>query len=105
MIEVFRAKIIEDDDEREAAMAVIAEREGYYRELFANESRPPRIKITFEGNNPLTVRILFSPVNGRVIVVNESSYSKADAAMKHAFKKLRRVAKNHFVKNKQRHRK
>lgn len=104
MIEVFRAKLIEDEKERESAMEVIAEREAYYVELFAHESRPPRIKVTYEGSNPLTVRILFAPVNGKTVVVNESGYGTADAVTKHAFKKLRRRAKNHFVKTKNRHR-
>ncbi len=104
MIEVFRAKLIEDEKEREAAMDVIEERESYYVELFAQESHPPRIKVTYEGMNPLTVRILFSPVNGKAIVINESGYGTADAVTKHAFKKLRRKAKNHFTKTKNRHR-
>ncbi len=104
MIEIFRAKVIEDEKEREAAMEVVAERESYYVELFAQESRPPRIKVTYEGVTPLTVRILFSPVNGKTIVVQESGYGTAAAVTKHAFKKLRRRAKNHFVKMKNRHR-
>ena len=104
MIEIFRAKVIEDEKEREAAMEVIAERESYYVELFAQESRPPRIKVTYEGSVPLTVRILFSPVKGKTVVVQESGYGTAAAVTKHAFKKLRRRAKNHFVKTKRRHR-
>ncbi|MEN8252269.1 MAG: hypothetical protein ABFQ53_01680 [Patescibacteria group bacterium] len=104
MIEVFRIGVIEDEKEREAALAVIEEREDYYKKLFENDSRPPRIKVTFEGKNPLTVRILFAPAKGKVVVVNESGYGKADAVTKHAFKKLRRVAKNHFVKTKKQHR-
>ena len=104
MIEVFRLKVIEDEKEREAVMAVIDERESYYQDLFASDPRPPRIKITYEGNNPLTIRILFSPSKGRVVVVNESGYGTPAAVTKHAFKKLRRVAKNHFVKTKKRHR-
>ena len=104
MIEVFKAKVIEDEKEREAAMEVIQEREIYYKELFANEARPPRIKVTYEGNNPLIVRILFAPVKGKATVVNESGYGTADAVTKHAFKKLRRRAKNYFVKMKKRHR-
>jgi len=104
MIEIFRAKIIEDEKEREAAMEVIAERESYYVELFAHEAHPPHIKVTYEGTNPLTVRILFAPTNGKAVVVNENGYGTADAVTKHAFKKLRRRAKNHFVKTKNRHR-
>jgi hypothetical protein len=104
MIEVFKLKVIEDEKEQEAVLDVIEERENYYRELFVNDSRPPRIKVTFEGNNPLTIRILFSPPKGKAVVVNESGYGKPDAVTKHAFKKLRRVAKNHFVKTKKRHR-
>ena len=103
MIEVFRAKIIEDEKEREAAIEVIEEREEYYKKLFANETHPPRIKVTYEGNSPLTVRILFAPINGKVVVVNGSGYSSADSVTKHAFKKLRRVAKNHFTKAKNHH--
>jgi hypothetical protein len=104
MIEVFKINIIEDEKERETAMAVIEEREIYYKELFANETHSPRIRVTYEGNNPLTVRILFSPSKGKTVVVNESGYGTADAVTKHAFKKLRRIAKNHFVKTKKRHR-
>ena len=105
MIEIFKAKIIEDEDEREAALAVITEREAYYTELFKNESRPPRIKVTYEGTSPLTVRILFfSTNNGKTVAVDTSGYGTASAVTKHAFKKLRRVAKNHFVKIKKSHR-
>ncbi|XLQ19573.1 MAG: hypothetical protein ACKUBY_03200 [Candidatus Moraniibacteriota bacterium] len=103
MIEVFRAKIIEDEKEREAALEVIAERENYYVELFANDARKPRITVKYEGASPLTVRILFSPPSGKTVVVNESGYGTADSVTKHAFKKLRRLAKNHFVKMKKRH--
>ncbi len=105
MIEIFRANIIKNKKEYTDAMKVIAERESYYVKLFAQESCPPRIKITYEGASPLTVRILFSPVNGKTIVVQENSYGTADAVTKHAFKKLRRRAKNHFIKVKKQHRK
>ena len=104
MIEIFRAKVIKDEKEREAVLEIIEEREIYYKELFAQEVHPPRIRVTFEGNTPLTVRILFSPAKGKSVVINESGYGSADALTKHAFKKLRRRAKNHFVKMKNSHR-
>jgi len=104
MIEVFKAKIIEDDDEREAAMAVIIEREVYYKTLFENASEAPRITVRYEGVRPLTIKIKFSPAFGRTIVIETYGYDAPSAVTKHAFKKLRRVAKNYFVKTKKRHR-
>jgi hypothetical protein len=104
MIEVFKLKVVGDEDDQKAVLKVIAERENYYRELFKNEPTLPRIKITYEGTRPLSIRILFAPARGKVVVVNQSGYGTASAVTKHAFKKLRRVAKNHFIKVKLRHR-
>ncbi len=104
MISVFRLKIVEDEKEREAVLDVIAGREEYYVNLFKNLKTPPKIAVKFEGNKPLTIRIIFDPVDGRRVAIDTQGYGTADSVMKHAFKKLRRVAKNHFVKVKKRHR-
>jgi hypothetical protein len=104
MIEVFKLKVVGNEDDQEAVLKVIAERENYYRELFKNEPTLPRIRVTYEGARPLVIRILFAPARGKVVVVNQSGYGTADSVTKHAFKKLRRVAKNHFIKVKLRHR-
>ena len=100
MIEVFKTGVIKDDVEREEALAVIDERREYYERLFAHTSQSPRISVRFEGARPLIVRIMFVPASGQVAVIDTPSYQSPAAAVKHAFKKLRRVAKNHFEKAK-----
>lgn len=104
MIEIFKTNVIESEEEREAAIEVIVKKEAYYTELFKSEKRPFKIKVRYEGKSPLVVRILFTPPNGKIVAIDTSGYGKADSVTKHAFKKLRRVAKNHFIKakNKQR---
>lgn len=104
MIEVFKLQLIEDDIERAKTLAVIVEREAYYEELFINTTRPPRITVRFEGTNPWQIRISFFPRDGRAVIIDTQGYNTADAVTKHAFKKLRRTAKNYFVKTKKRHR-
>lgn len=104
MISIFKAHVIEDERQREAALAVIAEREEYYQMLFAGASRPPEITVRYEGTRPLCIQIKFMPAGDKPVIIESQSYLGADAATKHAFKKLRRVAKNYFVKNKKRHR-
>ncbi len=98
MIEVFKTGVIVDESEREEALAVIDERREYYERLFAHSDRKPRIKVSFQGVRPMTVRIMFTPASGQVAVIDTPSYQSAPAAVKHAFKKLRRVAKNYFDK-------
>ena len=100
MIEISKLKVVDSEEEREAVLRVITERENYYRELFKNDPSLPRIKVTYEGARPLLIRILFAPARGKVVVVHQSGYGSADSVTKHAFKKLRRVAKNHFIKHK-----
>ena len=104
MIRIFKAKIIEDEEVREAALAVIAEREGYYKTLFADAKKMPKITVKYEGARPLMVQINFLPADGRMIVISTTGYGTADSVTKHAFKKLRRVAKNYFIKTKKSHR-
>ncbi len=104
MIEVIRLDHIEDETERAATAAVIAQRREYYERLFANSAHPPTITVRYDGRRPLEVRITFSPHNRPPVTITVPSYQTADAATKHAFKKLRRVAKNYFVKTKTRHR-
>lgn len=104
MIQVFKTHVIEDEKEREAALDVIAQREGYYCALFAGMPRPPEIAVRYEGARPLCIQIKFMPVGDKPVIITSQSYLSADAATKHAFKKLRRVAKNYFVKTKKRHR-
>lgn len=104
MIEVFKLKIIEDDHDRAATLAVIIERETYYETLFEHTHHPPRISVRYEGMRPWQIRITFLPVDGRAVVIDTQGYGSPDSVTKHAFKKLRRTAKNYFVKTKKRHR-
>ncbi len=104
MINVFKLKIVEDEKEQQAVLDVIASREEYYINLFKNSNTFPKITVKFEGNKPLTVRIIFDPSDGKRIAIDTKGYGKADSVTKYAFKKLRRVAKKHFVKTKKKHR-
>jgi len=104
MITVRGIHTITDEKERLSVLACIKERETYYLTLFANAKRPPKITLTFGGTNPRTIRITFNPPDARYVAIDAQGYGDTTALTKYAFKKLRRVAKNYFVKNKRRHR-
>ncbi len=102
MIEVHGMQVIEDEKEREAARAVIDERLPYYEKLFSREPRP-HMTLRYESQRPLVIRMKFTPPGKSPKVIVVESYSSADAATKYALKKMRRVAKNYFLKTKPRH--
>ena len=104
MIDVLGAQKIVDEEERRAALAVVAQRAAYYAQLFAEGGACPRITLQYEGVRPLRIRIKFMPPGAPPVIIDAQSYARADAATKYALKKLRRVAKNYFVKTKKRHR-
>ncbi len=102
MIDVIKAQNIEDEKEREEALAVIAARDAYYERLFAGAKHKPRITLRYEGGRPLQIHVKFMPPSGAPVVISVDSYLDAVAATKYALKKLRRVAKNYFIKQKAR---
>lgn len=104
MIVVQKEKIIEDEKMREIVLALISEREVYYKTLFDSVARPPRITVRFENLQPFRLRITFQPSGEAPVMIDTEGFTAPDVVTKHAFKKLRRTAKNHFVKNKRRHR-
>lgn len=104
MIAIEKEKIIEDEKMRETVLAVIAEREEYYMNLFDSAPLKPRITVRFENLQPFRLRITFAPAATKPVMIDVEGYTTPDVVTKHAFKKLRRTAKNYFVKNKQRHR-
>ncbi len=103
MIHIFKLKNIEDEKERDAVVNLILQKEHYYKTLFKNSKNLPKITIKFEGTKPLTIRIIFDPITDRRVIIDVDGYTSADALTKYAFKKLRRVAKNYFVKTKKRY--
>ncbi len=103
MIEVQKIKVISDPKMRVLLEEIIEEREGFYRELFVGGA-VPRIVLSFENEQPFRMRIAFYPAGDKPKMIDVQSYATPDVGLKHGFKKLRRVAKNYFVKNKKRHR-
>jgi|GEM_PF-3321640 len=104
MIGVQKIHIFDDEKLEEALLDVIAEREVYYKELFSSVTHPPEITVKFERVRPFSVRITFRPWREKPVMLDTDSYSEPVVGLKHAFKKLRRTAKNHYVKNKRSHR-
>ncbi len=104
MINIQKIHIFEDEKLQQLLRDVIAERELYYTELFSSVAQPPEITVKFERVRPFCVRIIFRPWRERPVMLDTDSYSEPVVGLKHAFKKLRRTAKNHYVKNKRSHR-
>ncbi len=104
MITIQKEKIIEDEKMRDTVCAVISEREEYYKTLFASAREQPQIIVRFENFQPFRLRITFKPCGEKPIMIDTQGYTAPDIVTKHAFKKLRRVAKNYFTKKKKRHR-
>lgn len=99
MIEIQKIKIIEDEKMRAEVESIICERELYYQELFSGGTLP-RIVIRFENLAPFRARIIFHPRGEKPVMIDVESYSLPDVAVKHGFKKLRRTAKNYYIKRK-----
>ncbi len=99
MIVVQKAKMIEDEKVREKVLAVIDEREQYYQDLFG-AGQMPEITVRFENLQPFRLRITFRPPGKPPVRIDIEGFTAPDVVTKHAFKKLRRVAKNYFDKEK-----
>lgn len=104
MIEIQKIKIVEDEKMCEMLRGIIDERVGYYEDLFSEDSLRPRIVVQLENLEPFRMRIVFHPRGEKPKMIDIDSYSAPDVALKHGLKKLRRVAKNYYIKNKKRHR-
>jgi len=100
MITIQKAGIIEDEKVREAVFAVIEEREMYYINLFGTGPDAPDITVKFENLQPFRLRITFKPRGKAPVHIDIEGFTTPEIVTKHAFKKLRRVAKNHFTKQK-----